>query len=212
MTETKPEEPVAGTPAETEAADDVEAQKDAPAAAAADSGYDDGAGKGIGIAMFVCLLLAFCLGWIPIIGSFIAFVCGIIAIVLSSAVTCGCCCGKNLNLNPKVKRWALATLLCVVIEWVVAFIAIGLIAAAASTSTSTQQPSTQPQQPWWEYNPDEPWTWEQPWNTPPTPTPTATDAQIAGAIALVVIRQILLLLAVVFSGIFTWGRKSCGNA
>eukprot|EP00984_Skeletonema_dohrnii_P035890 scaffold36221_cov144-Skeletonema_dohrnii-CCMP3373.AAC.2 len=74
--ETKPVEPTAGTPAnvydhsapapaataETKADGDVEAQKAAPAAAA--SAYDDEAGKSIGFALFICIVVGFALGWI----------------------------------------------------------------------------------------------------------------------------------------------------
>jgi hypothetical protein len=158
MTETKPEavagQPTAATPAnvydhatpaalaaETKATDDVEAQKTAPVAAAssapAASEYDDEAGKGIGIAMFICLVVGFVLGWILYpIGAYISFICIIAAIVLASTVTCGCCCGSNLKLNPKVKRWSTATLLCLVIQWVLAITAI-IIAYAGGYAGDT---------------------------------------------------------------------------
>jgi len=188
MTESKPVEPTAGTPANvydhsapaatataaTKADGDVEAQKAAPAAAA--SAYDDEAGKSIGIAMFICIVVGFALGWIGGgIGSWISFICLIAAIVLSSTITCGCCCGSNLNLNPKVKRWSTATLLCLVIQWVLAIIAIFIAYGGAAMGDTT-------------------------------------GASIGVATALLVVTQILYILAGVFAGVFTWGRKSCGNA
>jgi hypothetical protein len=166
--------------AETKATDgDVEAQKPAPAATATTpaptSGYDDDAGKGIGIAMFVVIVVGFCLGWIAGgIGSIISFLCIIAGIVLSSTVTCGCCCGSNLNLNPKVKRWSTLTLLCLVVQWVLVF--IGIIGAYAVTASGG-----------------------------------STIAAESVVYALLIIAQILYILAAVFAGIFTWGRKSCGN-
>ncbi|KAL7495785.1 hypothetical protein ACHAWT_004249 [Skeletonema menzelii] len=218
MTETKPGEPVAeptavGTPAnvydhstpaataETAvAAGDVEAQKDAPAPAAATSEYDDEAGKGIGIAMFVCIVVGFCLGWIPAIGPFITFVCLIAAIVLSSTITCGCCCGKGLNLNPKVKRWSTATLLCLVLQWVLALIGIivGVSIAAAGGASSSVVTTT---------NSDGSVTW-----TTVSSDGTTSEAAVAITFAVLIICQILYILAGVFAGIFTWGRKCCGNA
>ena len=201
-TETEPvaeQQPAADTPATTTtvAAGDVEAQKDAPAptaaAATSASEYDDEAGKGIGIAMFVCLVVGFCLGWIPAIGPFISFVCLIAAIVLSSVITCGCCCGKGLNLNPKVKRWSTATLLCLVLQWVLVIIGIivGYTIGARSTTTSTVTINGR------SYT---------------TFSSTGSEGAVIAAYAIYIVSQILYILAAVFAGIFTWGRKSCGNA
>jgi len=104
--------------AKTKATDDVEAQKQKTAPVAVAARYDDEAGKGIGIAMFVCIIVGFAVGWIPAgWGPFISCIFYTAAIVLASEVTCGCCCGSNLKLNPKVKRWSTATLLCLVIMW-----------------------------------------------------------------------------------------------
>mmetsp|Transcript_128 Transcript_128/g.253 ORF Transcript_128/g.253 Transcript_128/m.253 type:complete len:187 (+) Transcript_128:49-609(+) len=148
MTETKPVEPTAGTPinvydhsapapaatAENKADGDVEAQKAAPAAAA--SAYDDEAGKSTGIAMFICIVVGFALGWVGGgVGSWISFICLIAAIVLSSTITCGC--GSNLNLDPKVKRWSTATLLCLVIQLVLAIIAIMIAYGGAAMGDTT---------------------------------------------------------------------------
>eukprot|EP00984_Skeletonema_dohrnii_P027309 scaffold16837_cov82-Skeletonema_dohrnii-CCMP3373.AAC.6 len=113
MTETKLEEsvtkpPTAGTPAnvydhsapaataETKAVDDdVESQKDDPTAPASE-GYDDKAAKCIGIGMFTCIVMGFALGWIGgAIGYWISFICLIVAIVLASIITWGCCCGSG---------------------------------------------------------------------------------------------------------------------
>ena len=110
--------------------DDVEAQSPVPlpfavavtsSAPAAASAFDDEAGKGIGMAMFFCIVLGSLFNYIPLLPLLGAFIGAIIflvaAIVLASTITCGCCCGSNLNLNPKVKRWSTATLICLVLQW-----------------------------------------------------------------------------------------------
>ncbi len=110
--------------------DDVEAQKAAPAAASSTpSGYNDEAGKSIGIAMFICIMVAFVSGFFVHIHVFLyaAITCSFVAILLASSITCGCCCGSNLNIHPKVKRWSTATLICLVIQWILALANIGLV-------------------------------------------------------------------------------------
>ena len=56
---------------------------------------DDNAGKGMGIAMFVLIIVGL----------------NIAALVLASVLTCGCCCVKQYNLKPHVKKMATATLI-----------------------------------------------------------------------------------------------------
>ena len=76
--------------------DDVEAQKAAPAAAsstATASGYNDEAGKSIGIAMFICIMVGFVSGFFAHINVFFFYAtitCSFIAILLASSITCGC--------------------------------------------------------------------------------------------------------------------------
>ena len=128
----------------TETKPDVEAQTAPPAAAASappaapvSSGeYDEDAGKGLGIASFVLLLVAFVLGWfLNIILSWIAFICVVVAIIITSTISCGCCCASNLKLNPKVKRWNDAVLVTICIQIVLAIIGaiIGYSAGGATT-------------------------------------------------------------------------------
>jgi hypothetical protein len=98
----------------TETKPDVEAQT-APAAAASPAAspvssgeYEEDAGKGLGIANFVLLLVAFILGWFGtynLILGWIAFICTVATIIITSTISCGCCCASNLKLNPKIKRW-----------------------------------------------------------------------------------------------------------
>jgi hypothetical protein len=131
--------------------------------------------------MFVCIIVGFVLAWIPLIGPYITFCCLIAAIVLASTITCGCCCGANLKLNPKVKRWSTATLLCLVIQWVLYVIALIVAYSGAAASAYTYDTTT-------------------------------TEITSGVAWTLIIVAQIVYILAAVFAGIFTWGRKSCGNA
>jgi len=84
---------------------------------------DDDAGKAMGIAMVVLLLVALiCTFFVPIV----PFICLIEAIFIASSITCGCCDASNFNLKPNVKRFATATLvsLCLMfiaqILWLIA--------------------------------------------------------------------------------------------
>ena len=157
-------------PAETK---DVEAQKtDSADAPAADSGYDDEAGKSLGIAMFALLVIGFGIGWI---GGSSGLICIIATIVIASTITCGCCCASNLNLDPKVKRWSTATLLCLVLLLILTFIAVVIALTGVAMGDTT-------------------------------------GATAGTAIALLIVTQTLYILAAIFAGIFTWGRKTCGNA
>ena len=165
--------------------DDVEAERTAPAAASsAPSGYNDNdeAGKYIGIAMFICIMVGLfsgCFAYVNIgsIGFYVAIACSFVAILLASSITCacGCCCGSNLNLNPKVKRWSTATLICLVIQWMLAPGIYGLIYLIDG--------------------------WD-------------TILAVVVFYIVWIIAQILYILAAVFAGIFTWGRKCkcCGGA
>jgi hypothetical protein len=159
----------------TETKPDVEAQT-APAAAASPAAspvssgeYEEDAGKGLGIANFVLLLVAFILGWFFGVGGLIAFACEIAAIIITSTISCGCCCASNLKLNPKVKRWNDAVLVTICIMIVISIIAIIIFYSAGQVMTT-------------------------------------------GYVALYWINRILVILSIVFAGIFAFGRKCCGNA
>lgn len=127
---------------------DVEAQT-APAAAASappaaaapvssPGEYEEDAGKGLGIANFVLLLVAFISGWItmviPALG-YVYLICTIAAIIIASTVSCGCCCASNLKLNPKVKRWNDAVLVTICIQPVLGIIAIIITYSAGGFTT-----------------------------------------------------------------------------
>ena len=71
------------------------------ATAVAPGHEQDDAGKDLGIALFCTILVG-------VITSFflptLSLVCQIIAIVLTSILTCGCCCAADYNLKPHVKK------------------------------------------------------------------------------------------------------------
>lgn len=132
--------------AEPIAATDVEAQKPqqasavSAASAAANSGSDPEAGKGLGIAMFFLLIIAFvCTFFLPIV----SFVCLIATIAIASAITCNCCCTSDYNLQPEVKKYATATLVMLCLMFIVQIIwligaAAGLSVEASNTGTISQ--------------------------------------------------------------------------
>jgi hypothetical protein len=57
--------------------------------------HDPEAGKTIGVAMFLLLLVGFVFNFVF---PFVSFLCTIAAIVLSSILSCGCCCASDFNL------------------------------------------------------------------------------------------------------------------
>lgn len=157
-------------PAETK---DVEAQETYPAdAPAAVSGYDDEAGKSLGIAMFALLVIGFGIGWI---GGNTGLIFIVAPLVIASTITCGCCCASNLNLDPKVKRWSTATLICLVLLLTLTCIVVIIVVTGVVMDDTT-------------------------------------GATVGTASALLIVNQTLYILAAIFAGIFTWGRKTCGNA
>ena len=87
----------------------------------ADSGYDDETGNAIGIVMIACLVMGFICFAVDEL-AFFGLIFMIVATVLSSAITCVYYCGSKLSLNPKVGRLATATLLCLVLLWILVII------------------------------------------------------------------------------------------
>ena len=76
----------------------------------------DNAGKGMGIVILIVgTVSAF---FLPYLSS----PCYIAALVLASVLTCGCCCAKNYNLKPHVKKMATATLVTLVLLFIVSAI------------------------------------------------------------------------------------------
>ena len=149
---------------------------------------DDRAGMGLGITLFILILLGFLA---LIIGSIIvlphtadvyyddiyynddylaavgyswflgilAYVCFIVALVIASVLTCGCCCAGKYKLKHHVKKRATATLVTMCL--VLIFNTLFLVFMTVSRS---------------------------------------------GFVAIFAIESVLLFMAVIFSGLFTWGR------
>ena len=137
---------------------------------------DDNAGKGMGIAMFVLIIVGFVSAFfIPYISS----ACYIAALVLASVLTCGCCCVKQYNLKPHVKKMATATLITLILLFVVNIIYVLV------------------------------WVMLQVGTYDPTTGTFDTSVNETMILILSIIGYILIGLALIFSGIFTWGRK-CG--
>ena len=154
---------------------------------------DDRAGMGLGITLFILILVGFLA---LIIGSIIvlphtadvyyddiyynddylaavgyswflgilACVCFIVALVIASILTCGCCCAGKFKLKHHVKKWATATLVTMCL--VLIFNTLFLVFMTVSRSRSA-------------------------------------------FVAIFATESVLLFMALIFSGLFTWGR-GCG--
>jgi hypothetical protein len=142
--------------------------------------YDDNAGKGMGIAMFVLILVGFVSAFIPYL-NFISSACYIAALVLASILTCGCCCAKQYKLKPGVKKMATATLITLILLFIVSTIGTFML---IQSMMDTYDPTT---------------------------GTVSEDISFYAKMLLpvAIITYILIVLALIFSGIFTWGRK-CG--
>ena len=137
---------------------------------------DDNAGKGMGIAIYVLIVVGLASGFfVPPLSS----ACMIAAIVLASILTCGCCCAKEYNLKPHVKNMATATLVALILLVIVdIIIAVILVTAITYEYTSIGMLSE-------------------------------TSVNVGMLLPVSIVAYVLIGLTLVFSGIFTWGRK-CG--
>ena len=104
---------------------DIEAQKQQQVASTTTNSTPGRAGKRLGIACFVLLLIGFPFNFIQPVGT---FVCNTVVIIITSTITCGCCCGSDLNLQPRVKGWSTATLVFLCITLAIQIIGITLLA------------------------------------------------------------------------------------
>ena len=143
---------------------------------------DDNDGKGMGIAIFILIIIGTVSAFfIPYLSS----ACYIAALVLASVLTCGCCCAKNYNLKPHVKKMATATLVTLVLLFIVSTIVAVMVFQTLITVMDGYDETTG----------------------------TFSDiTSVPNAIMLLtlsIIVYVLIGLALIFSGIFTWGRK-CG--
>ena len=99
----------------------------------------------------------------------------IAAIVIASILTCGCCCANDYNLKPHVKKWATATLVTLILAFVVQVIGVVIAAYVVGTTSETEEDMV---------------------------NSMTTSVIIVGSVVI-----ILDVLALVFSGLFTWGRN-----
>ena len=76
----------------------------------------------MGIAILVLLVISFALAFVPnsTITPYIAGVCLILALILTSSLTCHCCCaaGIELELKPNAQRFISAALLSLTIMFI----------------------------------------------------------------------------------------------
>ena len=84
---------------------------------------DEDAGKGLGFAMFTLSTIAFVSKFLDPT-RFLSFICVIAAIVLSSILSCGCCCAGAYMMRPNARRFATATLVSLVFALVMQFFSI----------------------------------------------------------------------------------------
>ena len=171
---------------------------------------DDRAGMGLGITLFILILLGFLA---LIIGSIIvlphiadvydddyfyyddyfaavgssmllgilADVCFIAAIVIASVLTCGCCCAGKYKLKHHVKKWATATLVTLCLVVILQIIATVIVYTAVGEEVSSTG----------------------------TISESTANAVVASLVPISIALYILYALALVFSGLFSFGR-GCG--
>ena len=154
---------------------------------------NDNAGKGMGIAMFVLIIVGTVSAFfLPYLSS----ACHIAALVLASVLTCGCCCAKNYNLKPHVKKMATATLVTLILLFIVSTI-LSVILVISFMNGYDETTGT--------FSDDTLYYDET--------TGTFIDITLVNVtllLTLSIIGYVLIGLALIFSGIFTWGRKKCG--
>ena len=166
---------------------------------------DDNDGKGMGIAIFILIIIGTVSAFfIPYLSS----ACYIAALVLASVLTCGCCCAKNYNLKPHVKKMATATLVTLVLLFIVSTIVAVMVFQTLITVMDGYDETTGT------FSDD---TLNSLINgydettgtfSDITSVPNANMLFILGILSIIV--YVLNVLALIFSGIFTWGRKCCG--
>ena len=142
---------------------------------------DDNDGKGMGIAIFILLLMGTALAFfLP----YFITIFNITALVLASVLRCGCCCAKNYNLKPHVKKMATATLVTLVLLFIVSIIVTVMSIMAIQSGMIL-------------------------YHTYPGTFSDVNSVNVTKLWPVSIIGYVLIGLALIFSGIFTWGRK-CG--
>jgi hypothetical protein len=233
----QPTTPIVVTTAVRMSAPDVESQESTVPKAMEENTTmiddDDNAGMGMGIAIFILIIIGTVSAFfIPYLSSacFITALVFIIALVLASVLTCGCCCAKNYNLKPHVKKMATATLVTLVLLFIVS--TIDTVMTIQSFFTPFQLDGYGGyDETTGTFNDDYINTMMDEYETNGTvsndlinilmkgydeTTGTFSDDTLYNEIqntsvilTLSIIVYVLIGLALIFSGIFTWGRK-CG--
>ena len=146
-------------------------------ATALENEHDD-QGKRLGIVLFCNILGGLITSFfLP----FLSIVFQISAIIIASALTCGCCCAANSNLEPRVKKLAAATLVALCILIILQIIATVIIFTAViedGSSTGTISDST-------------------------------GNDLVASLLPISISAYVAYALALVFSGLLSFGRD-CG--
>ena len=82
---------------------------------------NENAGKGLGVATFVLLIIGFIFSFIlPIV----ALIANITALVLASILQCGCCCANEYNLKPNAKKYLTSTFVSICFAFIVQIVGI----------------------------------------------------------------------------------------
>jgi hypothetical protein len=170
---------------------------------------DDNDGKGMGIAIFILIIIGTVSAFfIPYLSS----ACYIAALVLASVLTCGCCCAKNYNLKPHVKKMATATLVTLVLLFIVSTIVAVMVFQTLITvmdgyDETTGTFSDDTLNSLMDGYDETTGTFSD--NTIVPSASDITSVNVSMLLTLSIIGYVLIGLALIFSGIFTWGRK-CG--
>ena len=99
--------------------------------------------------------------------------------MLTSVLTCGCCRAPEYDLKPHAKKCATATLVTVCLMLIHHIIATVILVAALAKATSSLE------------------------------TANLIHFTMPGTLPIIIIHTVLVALALVFIGLFTWGHK-CG--
>lgn len=134
----------------------------------------DDPGKRLGIVLF-CNILGGLITtfFLP----YLSIACQISAIIIASALTCGCCCAANSNLEPRVKKLAAATLVALCMLIILQSIATVIIFAAVDEASSTA-----------------------------TISDSTVNDVVASLLPISIAAYVAYALALVFSGLLSFGR------
>jgi len=73
-------------------------------------------GKGIGYVMMATTIIALLTSFIPSFSWITMYICTVITLVLSSVISCKCCCGSNYKLISRTRRYAIVILTITIVQ------------------------------------------------------------------------------------------------